>query len=70
MTLGCNMRSRAEVDQLFDLARKVGAHIAKEPQPTDWGGYGGYFQDPDGYFWEVAYGDEWRFDETDMLVID
>ncbi|MCC8115782.1 MAG: VOC family protein, partial [Planctomycetes bacterium] len=34
-----------------------------------WGGYSGYFRDPDGYYWEVAYWDGWRFDENGMLII-
>lgn len=69
-TLACNVKSAAEVDQLINRARAIGAPIAKEPQPTSWGGYSGYFQDPDGYYWEVAYGANWTFDADDMLVID
>ena len=48
----------------------AGAVIQKEPVKNDWGGYGGYFTDPDGYYWEVAYGADWEFDESNMLVID
>lgn len=70
ITLACNMKSKQEVDNLFALVKEIGGTIAKEPQPTDWGGYSGYFQDPDGYYWEVAYADSWQFDESDMLVIE
>uniref|UniRef100_UPI0030B9FDA1 VOC family protein n=1 Tax=Lysinibacillus fusiformis TaxID=28031 RepID=UPI0030B9FDA1 len=51
------------------LAQKAGTKIVKEPETVFWGGYSGYFQDPNGYCWEVAYGDMWQFDENDMLII-
>lgn len=54
-TLAHNLRSREEVDSLFDEVRAGGARIVKEPHATDWGGYSGYFADPDGYLWEAAY---------------
>jgi uncharacterized protein len=54
-TLGHNVRTRAEVDQVMDQARKAGATIVKEPANTFWGGYAGYFQDPDGHLWEVVW---------------
>ncbi|SKC89468.1 hypothetical protein SAMN02194393_05042 [Maledivibacter halophilus] len=70
ITLACNMKSKEEVDLLMSHVQEVGGFIIKDPQSTEWGGYGGYFQDPDGYYWEVAYGASWEFDENDMLVID
>ncbi len=70
ITLACNMKSKTEVDELFAKVREIGGVIVKEPEPTDWGGYSGYFQDLDGYYWEVAYGDTWAFDENDMLIIE
>ncbi|WP_396631457.1 VOC family protein, partial [Lysinibacillus sp. D4A3_S15] len=57
------------VDSIFALAKKAGAKIVKEPLTVFWGGYSGYFQDPNGFYWEVAYGDMWQFDENDMLII-
>jgi uncharacterized glyoxalase superfamily protein PhnB len=45
-----------EVDQILELARRAGAVIEKAAQDTFWGGYSGYFSDPDGYLWEVAWG--------------
>ena len=69
ITLACNMKSKQEVDDCFALIESQGGEIVKPPQDVFWGGYSGYFRDPDGYYWEVAYADEWEFDETDMLVI-
>ncbi len=54
---------------MLSLAEKAGAKIIKEPQTVFWGGYSGYFQDPNGFYWEVAYGENWEFDENDMLII-
>lgn len=70
VTLACNMKSEAEVDACFERVAAQGGVIAKWPEKVFWGGYSGYFQDPDGYYWEVAYGPNWQFDENDMLVID
>ncbi|RAZ65864.1 VOC family protein [Planococcus maitriensis] len=67
ITLAYNAKSRDEVDQVMELAVKAGAVIAKEPVDVFWGGYSGYFQDPDGYYWEVAYGADFQFDSKDML---
>jgi predicted lactoylglutathione lyase len=53
--IGNNVNSRAEVDALMQQARRAGAVIAKPAQDTFWGGYAGYFQDPDGHLWEVAW---------------
>lgn len=69
ITLAYNGKSKEEVDHVFALAKKAGATIVKEPETVFWGGYSGYFQDPNGYYWEVAYGDMWQFDENDMLII-
>ncbi len=54
-TLAHNVRSREEVDALLHEAQAAGATIVKPSQETDWGGYSGYFADPDGYLWEVAW---------------
>ncbi len=53
--LAHNVRSEAEVDQLLAEAAAGGGRIVKPGQPTDWGGYAGYFADPDGFLWEVAW---------------
>ncbi|MBM7619884.1 putative lactoylglutathione lyase [Bacillus tianshenii] len=70
ITLAYNAKSEEEVDGIFHRVKEVEAEIAKAPKKTDWGGYSGYFRDPDGYYWEVAYGADWKFDENDMLIIE
>jgi uncharacterized glyoxalase superfamily protein PhnB len=55
ITLAHNVYSKEEVDNVFKQAIAVGAKAVKKPQEVFWGGYSGYFADPDGHFWEVAY---------------
>ena len=54
-SIGHNVASREQVDAVIEQARRVGAVIVKEPRATFWGGYAGYFQDPDGHLWEVLW---------------
>ena len=54
-TLGHNVGSRQEVDAVIAQAKKAGALIVKQAHDTFWGGYAGYFQDPDNHLWEVAW---------------
>lgn len=70
ITLACNVKSENEVDDLIELVRQNGGKIVKEPVRVSWGGYSSYFQDLDGYYWEVAYSSSWKFDENDMLIIE
>lgn len=70
ITLAYNAKSKEEVDAVFRKIESIGGTIAKLPETVFWGGYSGYFQDPDGYYWEVAYADSWKFDENDMLIIE
>jgi predicted lactoylglutathione lyase len=70
ITLAINMKSEQEVDQFMEVIEKHGGRIAKHPEIVFWGGYSGYFQDLDGYYWEVVYGPSWGFDENDMLLIE
>jgi len=55
ITFAHNVKSKREVDKVFELAISIGAKPIKKPQDVFWGGYSGYFSDPDGYLWEVAY---------------
>lgn len=55
VTLAHNVESEAEVDLVVAAAKAAGARVTREPSPTDWGGYSGYFADPDGHLWEVAH---------------
>ena len=54
-SLAHNVGSQAEVDAMMAVAQRAGAVITKPAQPTFYGGYAGYFQDPDGHLWEVAF---------------
>jgi catechol 2,3-dioxygenase-like lactoylglutathione lyase family enzyme len=58
-TLGHNVSSESEVDAVMNQAKKAGAVIVKAAHTTFWGGYAGYFQDPDGHVWEVAWNPQW-----------
>ena len=54
-SIGHNVRSRDEVDQVMEQARSAGAEIVKEARETFFGGYGGYFRDPNGHLWEIVW---------------
>ncbi len=54
-TLAHNVKTKAEVDAVLAQAERAGARIVKPAQEVFWGGYAGYFADPDGFLWEVAY---------------
>lgn len=69
VTLAFNAKSEKEVDRILKDVTNFGGEVIREAAPTEWGGYGGYFTDLDGYYWEVAYGSDWEFDENDMLLI-
>jgi len=58
-TIGHNVRSKAGVDAVMEQAREAGAAVVKPAQDTFWGGYAGYFQDPDQHLWEVAWNPQW-----------
>lgn len=55
LTLGHNVASREEVDAVMEQAARAGARVVKPPRDTFWGGYGGYFEDPDRHLWEVVW---------------
>jgi catechol 2,3-dioxygenase-like lactoylglutathione lyase family enzyme len=56
VTLAYNVRSEGRVDEVLAEAERAGGTIVKRAEPTTWGGYGGYFADPEGFLWEVATG--------------
>jgi len=56
--LAHNVRSPAAVDELLEAVAAGGGRIVKAARKTDWGGYAGYFADPDGFLWEVAWNPE------------
>ena len=53
--IGHNVSQKSEVDDVMEQARRAGATIVKEAQDTFYGGYAGYFQDPDGHVWEIVW---------------
>lgn len=55
IALAHNVASREEVDQILAASEAAGAEVTKAPRDTFYGGYAGYFRDPDGHLWEVAY---------------
>ena len=55
ISLGHNVRTKQEVDAVIAQAKAAGATIVKPAADTFWGGYAGYFQDPDGHLWEVVW---------------
>jgi uncharacterized protein len=63
MTIGHNVSSRSEVDHVMQQAKHAGANIVRPAQETFWGGYAGYFQDPDGHLWEVVWNPQLRVDD-------
>jgi len=68
ITIAHNVRTKAEVDDIMAAAATAGARIEKPAEDTFWGGYSGYFSDPDGYLWEVAWG-AFELNEDGSLVV-
>ena len=60
MTLGHNVSTKGEVDTVLAQAESAGAIVVKPAHDTFWGGYSGYFQDPDGHVWEVVWNPQWE----------
>ena len=69
ITLAYNAKSEAEVDAVLRTVERIGGRIVKPAQKVFWGGYSGYFADPDGHLWEVAWNPFFPFDERDNLVL-
>lgn len=67
ITLIHNVRTKQEVAEVLALAEKAGAKIEKPAQDTFWGGHSGYFSDPDGYYWEVAWAPNFKLDAQGHL---
>ena len=69
ISLAYNTRNRDEVDSVLKQARAAGATIMKPAQEAFWGGYSGYFSDPDGFLWEVAWNPHFAISEDGSLRI-
>ncbi|HXF54124.1 MAG TPA: VOC family protein [Hyphomicrobiaceae bacterium] len=67
VALAYNARSEAEVDAVLAEAAAAGGRLVRAAHKTFWGGYAGYFADPDGHLWEVAHNPFWRLDEQGAL---
>ena len=59
VSIGHIVRSRAEVDAVMKQAEQAGAMVTDPPHDRFWGGYSGYFHDPDGHLWEIAWNPQW-----------
>jgi uncharacterized protein len=68
-TLAWNRRTREEVDESFARAVKAGGRPLRAPEPTDYGGYRGYFADPDGHAWEIVVAPGFSFTDDGRLVL-
>ncbi|OYZ76353.1 MAG: glyoxalase [Rhizobiales bacterium 24-66-13] len=69
IALAFNVASPGEVDATLAAAQAAGGTVVKAGQSVFWGGYGGYFTDPDGHLWEVAHNPFFPFDEAGHLVL-
>jgi hypothetical protein len=68
-TLAWNCASRTEVDAAFVCALAAGATLLKPAQETGWGGYSGYFADPDGHPWEIVHAPGFSFSPEGRLLL-
>jgi catechol 2,3-dioxygenase-like lactoylglutathione lyase family enzyme len=63
VSIGHNVASKREVDDVIEQARRAGARVVKPGEDTFWGGYAGYFRDPDDHLWEVAWNPQLELEE-------
>jgi uncharacterized protein len=69
ITFGHCVRKKELVDAILAQAAASGGKIVKPARAASWGGYSGYFSDPDGYLWEVAYSDQWEFNSDGSVKV-
>lgn len=69
VALACTLESRAEVDAMLARALNAGGRALRPAQPTFWGGYSGYFADPDGHSWEIAHNPGFPLDADGRIVL-
>lgn len=69
ITLALNLPSEAEVDLAFARVQGIGGRIVKPAKRTEWGGYSGYFADPDGHLWEIAHNPGFPIDDAGRIEI-
>ena len=69
VTLARNLETEADVDAAFTQALDAGATVVKRPEKVFWGGYSGYFADPDGHVWELAMNPFWPLNADGTLTL-
>jgi uncharacterized glyoxalase superfamily protein PhnB len=69
VTLALNLPSEVLVNELFAQLHQAGVNIVKSPTRASWGGFSGYFADPEGHLWEVAYNPQFAFAANGTMVI-
>ena len=69
LTISYNAKSEEEVNNIMEAVQELGATIIKPAQKVFWGGYSGYFKDPDGFLFEVAFNPFWDLDEKENLIL-
>lgn len=69
VTLAISLASEAEVDRAFERVQEIGARVVKPAERLSWGGYSGYFADPDGHLWEIAFAPMFPPDEHGRIEI-
>ena len=68
-TLAQNVPNEQAVDKIFVHVKRAGCKIVKEPKRASWGGYSGYFADPEGYLWEVAHNPQFEYDADGVMIV-
>jgi uncharacterized protein len=69
ITIAVNQRTEADVDAVLQQAQAAGGTVLKAAEHTEWGGYSGYFADPDGHVWEVAVNPAWTINPDGTLTV-
>jgi hypothetical protein len=69
VALALNLADRGSVDATLAEAAAAGGRLAKAAEETPWGGYSGYFADPDGHLWEIAHNPHWPLDAAGRLQL-
>ena len=69
ITLSHNVGSAEQVDQVMAQAESAGASVVAPPKTQPWGGYTGYFADPDGFRWEIAFNPTWTVDDGGQVTV-
>ena len=69
VTLAHNVATKEKVPELLSKAEAAGAKITKKAQDVFWGGYSGYFADPDGHLWEVAWNPHWALSKEGFIQL-